>query len=152
MKEIKIYQCEDGTRFNNEYEAAKYEECSKHMDAIEMGYLGVRCEKELHERVPKQHSLAKVQLFKEEICKAAAEYIPEWEKIFLECADGSRHISHAQRIISDYNLKMFDAAFFRLACIDMNTGIEYEQPYYALHPEEWIEFYDKYMKKSIEEE
>lgn len=147
MKEITIYQCQDGTEFHEKTEAARYEYMAARLSAIESYYLGVRDEKMLRVREPKRHDISKVQSFKEKICRAAAEYLPKWKKIFIECADGSRHISHAERIISDYNLRMFDRAFFRLSCIDKNTGIEYEQPYYALHPEEWVEFYDKYIKK-----
>lgn len=146
MKKIVIYQCEDGTRFDEEIDAARYEDMSERLSMVERLYLGVRDEKKMYAKEPLRHDLSNVMSFKENILKAAAEYIPKYKKLLLECASGSLHISHAQRIIGDYNLKMFDEAFFRLNCIDMNTGIEYTQPYYASHPEEWIEFYDTYFR------
>ena len=146
MKEITIYETEDGTRFDNKSKAERYETLATNLNAVALKYLGVRTKKCDNGAEALSHTIKDVQNYKKEICLLAAEYIPSFAKTFEECGDGTRHISHAERIVSDYNVKALDYAFFRLCCINEVTGDEYSQPYYAIHPEEWKKDYEKYYK------
>ena len=56
---------------------------------------------------------------------------------FIECGNGVRRISHAERIISDYHIRVLNIAFSRLATISEKTFREYQQSYYANHEEEF---------------
>lgn len=143
MKEITIFQTNDGTRFDRKSDAEKYETLATTLEAIACKYLGIRTKKCEEGTEVLYHSIKDVQNYKKEICLQAAQYIPSFKKTFEECGTGTRHISHAERIISDYNVKALNYAFFRLRCINEVTGGEYSQPYYAIHPEELEKDYGK---------
>ena len=148
MKELTIYECTDGTRFDYKDKAERYEHYYQLIQEANNMYLGANS-RPINPGVTWriQHNVESVKAFRKRICELAAEYIPEWKKEFLECATGERHISHAIRLVSDYNVEMFHSnAFFRLECIDENTGYEYQQPFYAAHPDEWEKDYEKYGK------
>ena len=144
MKKITVYECSDGTRFDSEAKAEKYDNLLSKLKDIESKYLGKSPNGNTY---TKQHNLEDVHQYKLAICKAAAEYFPRYAKVFEECGIGTRHMSHAQYYIQDYNATALLQAFYRLECIDEKSGIEYEQPYYATHPEEWTKFEEKYLKK-----
>ena len=59
--------------------------------------------------------------------------------VLREVAEGRRHFTHAQRLMSDYkgDYKEVDDAFFRFECTDFSTGIEYPQPFYVRRPAEF---------------
>lgn len=59
--------------------------------------------------------------------------------MFSEVANGTRHISHAGRVLSDYShdFPILWKLYFRLECINDFSGFEYEQPYFANHESEF---------------
>ena len=63
-------------------------------------------------------------------CDIVADAIPDWAKRAKECGAGTRHRTHIDRIISDYNIRCLCSLYFRFECIDDN-GREYQQPYFA---------------------
>lgn len=143
LKEIKaivIYECLDGTRWNTKEEAKKYAELYDRIEEISL-YLSSNTSKYIGSQKYIPQDKEKVLLYKTEILKLAAEYIPNWGKYFNECITGERHISHASRIIDDCEYPKLQSAFFRLSCISETTYIEYDQPYYADHEDVFIENY-----------
>ena len=138
-----VYQCDDGTRFNRILDAQKYDKYYNKLHFVEESLLGERPDDVDKGRTSIEHSVEDVIEYRKEICRIAGEYIPEYEKMLNECGEGTRDISHAERIVSDYNVQMLSAAFFRLSCINKETGIEYQQPFYAIHPEKWEEYYNR---------
>ena len=55
-----------------------------------------------------------------------------------EIADGSRHQSHIGYIFDDMpQYPILNHTFFRFECINMESGIEYCQPYYKEHENEF---------------
>lgn len=149
IKKIEIYECGDGTRFDDEERAQRYEDTRVELRAVERKYLGPRAEEVKRGKGTQEHPIENVIAYRKEICRIAGEYIPSSKWVFDGCGDGTRHISHANRVVSDCDVKMLDVAFFRLNCINLSSGREYEQPYYALHPEEWEDYYEKYVKPNL---
>lgn len=127
MKKIVIYQCNDGTRFDSEKQAAEYDilllKCNNINDAI-----GRKVELEYDQYV--QHNAGAVKKQWRVFCNIVAEAIPFYDKMAWECGNGTRHRSHIGRVISDYNIKCLYDLYFRFECID-EQGREYQQPYFA---------------------
>lgn len=73
-------------------------------------------------------------------CKECAKQIPAWEQWFIETANGTRHLSHIGRVLSDYShdFPCLYSAYFRFSCTDFNTGYEFQQPYYVTHQDEFF--------------
>ena len=63
-------------------------------------------------------------------------HLDVYKRQIQECANGLRHISHASRIICDYDNQCFTSALNRLQCIDFTNGKEFGQPYYVSHQDE----------------
>lgn len=60
-------------------------------------------------------------------CKECAKQIPDNEAMFIDTANGIRHLSHIGRILSDYSYDfpcLYDA-YHRFNCIDFNTGLNF---------------------------
>ena len=149
MKEIIIYETNDGTRFDRKPDAEKYEVMASRITIAEKKYLGKRTKAVERGSAYLQHNPESINMFKKDICEIAADYIPGYKNVFLECGKGIRHISHAERVIGDYGLNALLAAFFRLSCINNETGREYSQPYYAAHPGEWEDLISKYRESQL---
>jgi len=150
MKEIIIYEAKDGTRFDKKAEAEKYESMLLKISEAEKKYIGKRREDVERGLACSEHKPEDVNALKKELCEIAAYFIPSSKKLFLECGNGTRHISHAQRIVSDACIPALETAFYRLNCINAETGKEYEQPYYALHPDAWERHEVMYMSEMAE--
>lgn len=133
MKKITIYQCEDGTRFDTEAEALKYESYIARAKKIESHLISIGRDLYYNEYI--QQDPDALRKAKYDFLTLVAERIPEWKDWAIECRDGIRHISHIGRVIDDYGIKWMRHLYFRFACID-EDGREYQQPYYANHPEE----------------
>lgn len=133
MKKITIYQCEDGTRFDEENEALEYESYAARAKEIESRLVSIGRELEYDEYI--QQDPVVVKKAKYDFLTLVAERLPIWKDRAIECRDGLRHISHIQRVIDDYGIKWMQNLDFRLACID-ESGREFQQTYFTLHPEE----------------
>lgn len=68
-----------------------------------------------------------------------SKFFPNYEKWFIEVANGDRHLSHIGRLIYDSIYKVLKDAYFRFECIDIKTGYEFQQPYYVNHIDEAFE-------------
>lgn len=127
MKKISIYECNDGTRFDSEKQAAEYDillsKCNNINDAI-----GRKVELEYDQYVQRDVETVKKQW--KAFCDIVAEAIPPYLGIARECGNGTMHRSHIGRVIGDYNIKCLCDLYFRFECVD-NHGREYQQPYFA---------------------
>ena len=131
IKEVTIYETDDGSQFNTRKEAEKYETLYEKCQTI-MGQLRPR---EKYSAV--QQDVEKVREAFAEFMDLCAVTIPPYKKTFMGVKYGSIDPSWALRIISDYNIECLCHAFFRFTCINMTSGVEYEQPYYVEHESEW---------------
>lgn len=127
MKEITVYECHDGTRFDSKLDALRYDillsKCAN-IDKI----IGKKVELEYGQYVQRNAETVKKQW--RVFCNIVAEYIPDYAQIAKECGNGTRHRSHIGRVISDYNIKCLYSLYYRFECID-EQGREYQQPYFA---------------------
>ena len=132
MKEITTYIADDGSRFDCKRECADYENLCSRVDNI---MSALRPRDDSGRTAVRQDTMIVKQTYTE-LMKLCSEVMPRHERIFNECAAGTRHRSHAGRIISDYwnEYRCLAAADYRFDCIDWETGIEYEQPYYTSNP------------------
>ena len=132
MEEITIYIAVDGTRFDSKGNCEYYESICKNVSNV-MGRL--RQNNEVSSRIAIRQDIDVVREVKQDFFLICAEVIHSYSQWFKEVADGTRHISHAGRILSDYSndFPILYNAYFRLECISETSGIEYEQPYFSNH-------------------
>lgn len=127
MKEITIYECADGTRFDKKEDAMNYDvlllKCSEVENSI-----GKKRELEEDQFIKRDAESVKSAWTK--FCDIVAEAIPNYSGWAKECGAGIRHKSHLGRIISDSDIKCLRKLYFRFDCIDA-CGREYQQPYFA---------------------
>ena len=137
MEEITIYQAVDGTRFDSKGDCEYYESVIDNVNNI-MSRL--RQNNEVSSRIAIRQDIEVVREVKYDFFLICAEAIPSFSQWFKEVADGTRHISHAGRVLSDYShvFPILYDSYFRFECINDYSGVEYEQPYFANHE---IEFH-----------
>lgn len=129
----------NGKRFDSYEEALKYVKLCKKVDGIMSQLLPRTKEVEQGTDFNKHNKETLNGCFKA-FCQECAKQIPAFEQWFIEIANGTRHLSHIGRILSDYNHKfpcLYDV-YFRFNCIDFNTGFEFQQPYYVTHQDEFF--------------
>lgn len=134
MKKVTVYEAYDGVRFDTE------KQCREH-DVICNKVKEIECKLRSNAKVQANYSYA-VQQDADTVKKCFAELMELCTDLFgydkfERVASGECDISHAQYILSDYSddyplLWMF---FHRFLHIDMKTSIEYQQQFYATHPE-----------------
>lgn len=129
MEEITIYKAVDGTRFDRKADCKYYESICKNVNNV-MGRL--RPNEEVSSRIAIRQDINVVREVKQDFFLICAEAIPSSSKWFRETAYGTRHISHAGRILSDYSnvFPILYDAYLRLECINEFSGVEYGQPYF----------------------
>ena len=138
IKAITVYECEDGKRFDSAEDAKKYGMLLNECNAIN-NMLGVSKE-------PKFQECA-VQLEKQtvdfcyekfiELCNRVVIFTKYSTKEHKRFQDIEKHFIH--RILSDYHemYPCLDNLAGRFQCISTTTYIEYDQPYFAKHEDEF---------------
>lgn len=138
MIEKTIYIADDNSRFADKNDCIHYEHLCAEVEAA-MSLLKLRpnegCAFENGSGYLQQH-IQTCELVRKRILNICALEMPYWARIIQECANGLRHISHASRIICDYDNQCFTSALNRLQCIDFTNGKEFGQPYYVSHQDE----------------
>ncbi len=136
MKAITIYQCEDGTRFDLEEDAREYESICAKVNEV-MSPMGERTHKcDIGEEYI-QHDPKDVKKALHGFLVLCANTLTDCYKPLMECAEGKRHISHADYIIAERGSKILVDANYRFRCTNMESGREYDQPYYAIHEDKF---------------
>ena len=131
MKEVKIYIANDGTQFDNEDACLNYEYNGKKTDFINR-QLGKR---------PKINTAIKhninIKILWQKfllLCIADSDYtVASFAK---DIYNSKRHRSHLGHYLQRSNNSLYDL-YIRFECIDFFSGIEYDQPYYVSHPDEF---------------
>ena len=136
MKEIVVYEAKDGKRFDKESDCYDYEIVIYCAEQI-METLKPRTPIDYNHAV--QQDLQEVRSAFNKFMLLCARVIPLFARHFEEVADGTRHPSHAWRILSDYSYDypVLHKVWSRFECISQTSGIEYEQPYYTQHENEF---------------
>lgn len=135
MKKVSVYVSDDGTRFNTEKECRLYEELCGKVKAV-MSELRPR---NIDYNIAVQQDKSAVANAYVKFMNLCADTLPSYSGIFDQCSRGERHPSHASRILSDLYTQypILSKTNFRFDCIDTETGVEYEQPYFTAHPQEF---------------
>lgn len=147
MKEITIYECEDGSRFDIKEKAERYDEVLEKIKQI-MTPIG---EPVTESYSAKQRDKDAVETTIKDLMNLCAWCIPDWSDIFgrvNELEDIQRYI--VGRVLGDYSndWKCLWKAYFRLSCISPTSYIEYEQPYWTSHEDEYQEELLKHNKQN----
>lgn len=133
---VTYYVAEDGQRFTVENECKAYEADLNKTNEI-MSILGTNEPIINNSGIAIKHdpNVVKIAMrrFLLEVCKPAFSDSEYGKQIIQEVADGERHPSHVARFLDDtsYKGKLYNNTFFRFECINMESGLEYCQPYYA---------------------
>lgn len=146
MKEITIYECEDGSRFDIKEKAERYDEVLEKIKQI-MTPIG---EPVTESYSAKQREKDAVETAVKDFMQLCAWCIPDWKETFEKVdnlEDAQRYI--VGRVLSDYRneWECLDKAFFRFSCISDVSYIEYEQPYWTKHEDEYKERLMKIKKE-----
>jgi len=136
MEAITIYQCEDGTRFDAEEDAKEYESLCEEVKRV-MIPMGERTHECNNGEEYIQHDPKDVNKSLHDFLVLCANTLTYCHKPLMECAEGKRHIIYADYIISECNFKTLTDANFRFHCTNMESGREYEQPYYAINEDKF---------------
>ena len=145
MKEIVIYECSDGKRFDKKLDAEMYE-CILGVVENIMAPLGTKPNSFnafKHEKEIVETSLAKLM----ELCgDTIITFKESFKKTTINCI---RNIS--ARVLSDYSdsFPCLWMAYERFMCISPTSFIEYDQPYWAYHEEEFIQTMSRYKKEGV---
>jgi hypothetical protein len=131
IKEIIHYVTDDGSEFDNYKDAQEYEtvyqRCEEIMSQLNP-YVDGKVIRQDIETVKKAYK---------EFMGLCGEIIPQHKWVFDGVINGTIHQSHAERVLSDYDIECLCRAVYRFMCTNMDSGIEYEQPYYVNHQNEW---------------
>lgn len=132
MEKITIYKAVDGTRFDRKADCEYYESICKNVSNI---MARIRPNEDISSRIAIRQDIDVVREVKQDFFLICAEVIPFFSQLFKEVANGTRHISHAGRILSDYSkdFPILYSTYYRFECINYCSGVEYEQPYFANH-------------------
>ena len=134
MKEVIIYQTEDGCRFNDKESAMKYEELCDKCKSIESTLVNIGRELQYNEYIQQDITTVKNAIYC--FMNVVADAIPEYAAWAIQVKNGGRHISHIGRVLSDYNIRCLNNLYFRFKCISLENGKEFQQPYFVTHQEE----------------
>lgn len=137
MKEVIIYEAYDGTEFRDKNMCMEYDSYIEKANEI-MSQLRVR-KSDSNYAVRQDVSVVKkaMKQFFDEVAKPLLDS-ETLSTIMDEIADGSRHPSHIAYIFNEMTqYPILNHTFFRFECINMESGIEYCQPYYIKHENEF---------------
>lgn len=136
MKEVVIYECSDGKRFDKKLDAKIYECILGTVENI-MAPLGQKPES--YNAIKHKKEIVEIALSQlMELCGVTiTSFKASFEKTTINCI---RNIS--ARVLSDYSdsFPCLWRAYERFTCISPTSFIEYDQPYWAAHEEEFEKF------------
>lgn len=127
MKEITVYECLDGSRFDNKQEAEKYEILLSKCNEIESKFVNIN--RSLYRDEYIQQDLENVKILYKLFMNLVGEAIPEYRERALECGSFDRNMTHMDIPIFDSKLKCIKSLYERFTCINFRDGKEYIAPY-----------------------
>lgn len=127
---IVIFEALDGSRFDVESDCAAYEVLCGKVEQIMEPLKQI----DIVGRQFYQHHPGIVRLVANSFTKLAVE-----ATIPSRGSESWHPQGLVQRFIGDSSKTVLRKASYRIDCIDLETGREYEQPYFRLHPEEATE-------------
>ena len=150
MKEITMYVCDDGSQFTSKEEAQKRDEL---IEKVNNTLAILKPRKEIEKQIGLSEFELAIRQDKDtvfyamsklmDICMStiggsyANEVFTKYKDAY-RLQDGSVHISHLYRLISDFGINILRDALYRFECIDTKTGIEYPTPMYVKNPKLFI--------------
>jgi hypothetical protein len=130
MKEMTIFVADDGTRFDTAKAAIDYERLCVRCRELE-AMLGPHPQ-DSGERIKHPRLAA----YRKAVIALCRELFPR-EPIFQHDAATIHHFSYAGRFLSEQAPRPVNHLWHRLMCVG-DDGYEYEQPFFALHPDEFV--------------
>lgn len=127
MKEITVYECLDGSRFDNKQEAEKYEILLAKCNEIESKLININRDLYTNEYI--QQDVENVKNLFKLFMNLVGETIPEYRERALECGSFNRHITHMDIPILNSKLECLKILYNRFTCINFRNGKEYIAPY-----------------------
>lgn len=127
MKEITVYECLDGSRFDNKQEAEKYEILLAKCDEIESKLININRDLYTNEYI--QQDVENVKNLFKLFMDLVGKTIPEYRECALECGSFNRHITHMDIPILNSKLECLKNLYNRFTCINFRDGKEYIAPY-----------------------
>ncbi len=138
VKQVIVYEAY-GKRFDEYNDALKYEYLYEEVEKI-MSDLPPRSEAVENGTDVVKHDVSTLNKCLKAFCNICAEHITPFKQWFIDVVNGDLHISHIGRILSDYrsDFPILYKTYYRFDCIDFETGIEFQQPYYVTHQDEFF--------------
>lgn len=137
IREVIVYDV-DGKKFDKKSDAEEYFVLYKDVCKI-ASVLGKEIE---NDKSFKKHNISEVKKSFKEFCLLCEKIFPTYKDSFHLLYDKGYYDSGSIccRIIYDscYDYPILSKVFYRYSCINFTSGIEYLQPYYAEHPEDFF--------------
>lgn len=133
IKEIKIYECSDGKRWDKSEDAKRYEETLSKLSSLENK---LRLPEKLTQNTYFKHDEETILFIKKKFIEICIQMIPFYKELFELYEKQNLEFCYLCKVLDDYK-KKFPCLFKfykRLLCID-RKGREFFQPYYTFHPE-----------------
>lgn len=131
MTEVTIYIANDGTQFTSKDACLDYEYNCKSVVFIK-SQLG----KHPKNNIAIKHNVNINILWKNFLLVCMTDSDHTVSSFAEGIYNGNRHKSHLGHYLQRSNNPLYDL-YARFDCIDFFTGIEYDQPYYITHPDEF---------------
>ena len=138
VKRVIVYEAY-GKRFDEYDDALKYEYLYEEVEKI-MSDLPPRSKAVENGTGVVKHDVSTLNKCLKAFCNICAEHITPFKQWFIDVVNDDLHISHIGRILSDYrsDFPILYKTYYRFDCIDFETGIEFQQPYYVIHQDEFF--------------
>lgn len=133
MKEVTVFEVE-GKRFDTQKEAFDYEVLCNRVHQV-MSLLKPRT-KEVEEGIGyMSHDFNVLNTALEQFMGICGEVFPDYKEVFDRVGKKELSVAKAEMMIDlyPYLYPVINKAFYRLLCIDFNSGLEFQRPDYAKH-------------------
>lgn len=139
MKEVIMYSASDGSTFSDKGKCERYEKIVDDVNAI----MSLLHDNEIisSETAIRHKAFVVQECFRQfllTVCKPLfdSDVYKTW---FDKTATGEMNINTVGRLLSDYSdeYPILNKTYYRFLCINMKSGIEYEQPYFVSHENEF---------------
>lgn len=127
MKEITVYECLDGSRFDSKQEAEKYEILLSKCNEIESKLININRDLYINEYI--QQNLENVKNLFKLFMNLVGETMPKYRERALECGSFNIDITHMDIPIFESKLKCIKYLYNRFCRISFRDGKEYIAPY-----------------------
>ncbi len=136
MKTITIYEAKDGTRFSEKAKCEYYDDVIRRCGKV---FLDLRDRSKVGHGIAIKQDLLDVKIALKCFLGLCAEVLPQDSEDLLDVAFEKKNMEFASEILNEHysEYPILFNTWLRFNYINMESGIEYDRIYYALHEDEF---------------